>query len=284
MGPGTHFAPSLVRLLVLLGLTVLLGACAGRPKPLEPLRPYTVGAVHVTAQAVSDVAFASRLQQRLEATAGHVGTGDGQTTTLRVAVLDTGAGMGLLHFFDSSLRSARIELVLTDTDTGQVLRTQTLQSTSVHSNGLRAETALVNRMVNDIRGQLGLSAYPPHPVSGPERAMVAPQARLDDFPDLDLVSADPLLNGTVTPTSAGLDSGTDDEAYPDISRPLLTAEPRPQEPETDNTMQAITDIVPPLRYEAAPADGVPGVLPQAGDEDEPCVITLETECGDPGNR
>ena len=105
MGRDKHFTAQLCRVMGVLGLAVVLAACAVRPKPLDPTRPYTVTEVQVTAENIRDLDFAQRLQLQLEATAGRATSDIGQTSKLQVVVIDYGAETGLINFFDSSIRA-----------------------------------------------------------------------------------------------------------------------------------------------------------------------------------
>ncbi|WP_047030220.1 hypothetical protein [Hoeflea sp. IMCC20628] len=257
---------------------MVLAACAGRPKPIDPTRPYTVTEVQVTAENIRDLDFAQRLQQRLEATAGRATSDIGQTSTLRVFVLDYGAETGLINFFDSSIRAASLNLVLVDANTGQVLRTSALRTTSARRNGQRAETVLVSRLVQDIRAMLGLSGTTPHPVTGTKRVVASPMLKPENLTDIEFLSADPLLNGTVTPTTMDFDLDPDAGPTLDISKPLLTAEPAAEEPVPAQTaapsVSAIGPQMPVTAAESLPAES----------DGEPCIITLENECSDPDSQ
>ena len=105
-----------------------------------------------------------------------------------------------------------------------------------------------------------------------------PNPKPDDFDanDETLRAVDPLLNGTVTPTTVVLDVEPEEPPVIDYSKPLLGAK-APVQPDAP---AALAPMV--LR----PAQD-PGTVPADSDDeflDEACVITLENDCSDPDSR
>lgn len=134
-----------------------------------------------------------------------------------------------------------------DANTGQGMRMQALRSTSAGFSRADSESMLISRLTDDIRGLLGLSGYTPYPVTGAKRDVVRPQTK----PAVNI--AMPLLD--VTPT-----------AKPSI--PAAAAAPP-------------ANLIPALEMPTPNADVT--VIPVHAD-DEPCIITLEKDCGDPDGR
>jgi len=263
-----------------------LSACAGRPKPLVPTTPFNVTEVRVTADSVQDLGFAGRLQKRLEASVGRTTSDIGQTSVLRIVVQDRRQVPSPINLFGGTSGSVSLDLSLIDSNTGQVLRSQALRSTSTGFNGSSVETVLISRLTDDIRGLLGLSGYTPYPVSGAKQDVVWPRSKPEfDASDAALLSADPLLNGTVTPTTRNFDAEPATVPTIDISKPLLDATPVVKAPLPAETMAPPVMVKVPqsLEFPAQRPDIATG-SEDAGSRDEPCVITLDSDCSDPDSR
>ena len=288
MTQGNTLLSRLFQVLILIGLAALLSACAGRPKQLEPSRPFTITEVRVAAESVEDVGFAGRLQQRLEATVGRPTSDIGHTATLRIVVLNQRTTAGPVGFLNTSAQTASLHIAVIDAATGQLLRSQALGVTATGQDREGARTILVDRLVNDIRALLGLSGTTPYPVSGVKRAVVRPLEKPEPLSDAALLSADPLLNGSVTATTPDLDPQSEAAPAMDISRPLLDASPEPGEPEPDGEPSAEVEVTVPqglqLPAEAPEIGTVAAPAPESGTGDEPCVITLDNDCSDPDSR
>jgi hypothetical protein len=282
MSLTTFHIPRPLRLLAMIALVFTLAACAGRPKPLEPSYPVSVTSVRVTAEASVDAGFALQLQERLENTLGRATRDIGRAATLRVIVRDRSGADGGIPFFTEARQEAEVELVLNDDASGQDIRSRVIRSSVAGGDAERAEPFLISRLASDIRGVLGLSGYPYYPVAGAKQDVVRPVFRDEEtgdgrFSDLELRS-DPLLNGSVTPTTADLDP--EDRAKPriNISKPLLSSEPAPE---------------PSAETAPAPARAETGTSALAVEEagvsdefldDEPCIITVDNDCSDPDSR
>ncbi|MBC7283981.1 hypothetical protein [Hoeflea sp.] len=289
MVQSKHFMSRLVQALILLGVAALLTACAGRPKPLDATTPFTVNEVRITTQSMADFGFADRLQQKLDATAGRATSDAGLASVLRIVVLDRSADVGPTWFFNASSESATLDIMVVDADTGQVLRSSIVQASAPGGKSLGAESVLIDRLVVDIRALLGLSGTAPHPVSGAKRAVARPQLR-PDAGDADAgnaaLMADPLLNGTVTPTTSDLGPAADPEPALDLSRPLLSPEPaETEEPLADDGVMPVEPVDMPSAFEVpAAAPTIPDDGAPAGTGDEPCIITLDKDCSDPDSQ
>lgn len=277
-----------LRAMLLLMLAAGLSACAGRPKPVEPTTPYTVTEVRVMAEDVDNLGFAGHLQDRLEASVGRATADVGQTSSLRIVVQDRRRERSPVNLFGGTSETVSLDLSLLDSASGQLLRRQSLNTTVSDFNGNQyGDTMLVARLTDDIRRLLGLSGYTPYPVSGLKRDVVRPTGNPDRF-DADneaLRSVDPLLNGTVTPTTVNLIVESDKDPVMDFSRPLLDAKP-PQGP-SDLVVPAAASA--PLRVQQsadvqAPEPRTVSQASDVGSEDEPCIITLENDCSDPDSR
>lgn len=282
MSSTTFHLPRPLHLLAMITLVITLAACAGRPKPLEPTYPVSVSSVRVTAEASADAGFALQLQERLENTLGRSTRDIGREVSLRVIVRDRSTTEGVIPFFDDAQQEAEVELVLNDDASGQDIRSRIIRS-SVASRAVEpADQFLIARLASDIRSVLGLSGYPSYPVAGDKRDVVRPVFRDDEsgdgrFSDLELRS-DPLLNGSVTPTTADLD--LEDQAKPriNISKPLLSSESAPEAPAESAPVparSAAATSVPAVQETGAPED----IL-----DDEPCIITIDNDCSDPDSR
>ena len=277
-----------LRAVLLVVLAAGLSACAGRPRQMEPTTPYTVTEVRVMADNVDNLGFAGHLQDRLEASVGRATADVGQTSSLRIVVQDRRRERSPVNLFGGTSETVSLDLSLLDSASGQLLRRQSLNTTVSDFNGEQnADIMLVARLTDDIRRLLGLSGYTPYPVSGLKRDVVRPSGNPGRF-DVDdeaLRSADPLLNGTVTPTTVNLIVESDKDPEMDFSRPLLDAKP-PQRP-SDPVVPAVAST--PLRVQQS-ADVEAPELPtvsqasEAGSSDEPCIITLENDCSDPDSR
>ena len=288
MSQINQISPRLLRMLILIGLSVLLSACAGRQRPLEPARPYNVTEVEVTAQNAQDLGFAGRLQHRLEASVGRMTSDIGETAALKIVVLDHRMEPSPMSLFGAAFKSASLNMTLIDPDTGQVLRARALRAASSDFSGRNVEALLVSRLTNDIRGVLGLSGYTPYPVGGAKRDVVWPKNRPDldgELTDATLLSADPLLNGTVTPSTLNYDAEPATVPAMDISKPLLDATPavEPSTPTDTMASPALVKVPQSLEYPAEQPD-VATVSEDAGLLDEPCIITLDNDCSDPDSR
>lgn len=284
MAQSKHFSSRLAQALILLAVAALLTACAGRPRPPEATAPFTVTEVRVTTQSMADFGFADRLQQRLDATAGRATPDAGVASILRIVVLERRAEAGWDWFFSPSSESATLDLVVVDADTGQVLRSSIVHASAPARTSYRTQGLLIDRLVVDIRALLGLSGTTPQPVSGARRSVALPQVRPDTV-DTDLrdaaLMADPLLNGTVTPTTPNLDPAPDTGPTLDLSRPLLS--PEPAEDEELSSENAVAPVEPAdapamLDVPATAAPEIPVAPAAAGDE--PCIITLDNDCSD----
>lgn len=291
MDQSKPFMSRLSQALMLVAVAALLSACAGRPKPLNATRPFDVTEVRVTTQSMADFAFADRLKQKLDATAGRATADIGMKAILRIVVLDRQAEAGLGVLFNRSAEAATLDLVVIDADTGLMLRSSIVHATATPGNGRSAETALIGRLTADVRALLGLSGTVPHPVAGMKRTVARPQIKptptdVETFDDTMRISADPLLNGTVTPTSSDLVVEPVAEPALDLSKPLLSAEPEDEAPLGEEAIAPIEPVKMPRTFElpaAAPnIQADPAAEP--GSPDEPCIITLDNDCSDPDSR
>ena len=281
MGQSKQFSSRIVHALILFGLAAILTACAGRPKQLKPSRPFNVTEVRVTAQSMMDFGFADRLKQRLDPTAGRATSDAGVSAVLHIVVLDRRAQQNSAGWFTLSWQqSASLDVAVVDAESGQLLRSSIVHADTAARNGQGAETIIIERLTGDIRALLGLSGYPPYPVAGAKRNVASPQARpepLDgELTDPALLSADPLLNGTVTPTSLNVDIEPKSRPVIDLTRPLLSAEPEMEAP----VAQDAVELKFPAKAPRMTADTEP--LPMSANE--PCIITLDNDCSDPDTR
>lgn len=272
-----------LRAMLLVIVAAALSACAGRPKPLDPTTPFNVTEVRVIADSVEDLGFAGHLQSRLEASVGRATSDVGQTSSLRIVVQDRREEPSRLNIFGGNSRSVSLDLSLIDSGTGQILRTQVLRATSSYSTGSGADTILIARLTDDIRGLLGLSGYIPYPVSGAKRDVAWPTANPDRFDadDAAMRSADPLLNGTVTPTTINLDVEADAGPAIDLSKPLLDA--KSSAPAVPMASPALVKVPHSLELPAQ-EPRMETQAEEAGSLDEPCIITLDNDCSDPDSR
>lgn len=286
MRHSSHYLPSLFQVLMLIGMAVLLSACAGRPKPLDPMQPITVTEVRVTAARIEDFGFADRLQQRLEASVGRSTSDIGQASMLQIVVRDWRADSGWVWFFNSQAQAVTLELIIIDANTGQLMRTRELRTISSNTNGQGAENALIGRLVDDIRALLGLSGYPLFPVTGAKRQVAVPLDRPETITDAAFLSADPLLNGTITPTTVNYDPESTTVPVLDISRPMLDVAPATEEPKAEKplTPPVVVKVPQNMKAPMEELDTVTAPTPGGNSEDEPCIVTLDNDCGDPDSR
>ena len=276
-----------LRAMLLVGLAAGLSACAGRPRPIEPTAPFTVTEVRVMAENVENLGFAGHLQDRLEASVGRATADVGQTSSLRIVVQDRRNEPSPVSLFGGISESVSLDLSLVDSRTGQLLRRQALRTTVSEFNGEYGDTMLVARLTDDIRGLLGLTGYAPYPVGGIKRDVVWPTGNPDRFDadDEALRSADPLLNGTVTPTTVNLVVEPDAGPMIDFSKPLLDAKPvaRPSGPAVPPAAPQLVKV----RQGPELSAQAPRIVSEAEDAsslDEPCIITLDNDCSDPDSR
>lgn len=277
-----------LRAMLLVLLVAGLSACAGRPRQLEPTAPFNVTEVRVMADNVENMGFAGHLQDRLEASVGRATADVGQTSSLRIVVQDRRNEPSPVSLFGGRSESVSLDLSVLDSRTGQVLRRQALRTAVSDFHGDPADIMLVARLTDDIRGLLGLTGYAPYPVGGLKRDVVWPTGNPGRFDadDEALRSADPLLNGTVTPTTVNLFVEPDATPAIDVSKPLLDAKPvaRPA-PAADRTAASPAPVNVTLNARSEVAE-LTAQTP-AGDDgslDEPCIITLENDCSDPDSR
>ncbi len=282
-----RFSLRFLRAILLGALTIALSACAGRPKPLNPTTPFTVTEVRVMASSVQDMGFAGRLQERLEASVGRTTSDVGQTSTLRIVVQGLQEERSPVNLLGGTAESVSLDLSLIDSRTGEMLRTHVLRASYSEFNGNGGDTVLIARLTDDIRGVLGLSGYMPYPVSGPKKEVVWPSGKplASEATEEARRSADPLLNGTVTPTTVNLEVETDSGPSVDFSKPLLDAKPtaKPSAPAVTMASPALVKVPHSLELPAQKPRMV-NASADAGSLDEPCVITLDNECGDPDSR
>lgn len=291
MVQGKHFLSRLLQALLLFGVAALLTACAGRPKPLDATTPFTITEVRVTTQSMADFGFADRLQRKLEATAGRATSDAGLASILRVVVVDRNTEAGQIWLFNDGSQTATLDLVVIDARTGQILKNSVVHVRAAS----RSESVLIEKLAADVRALLGLSGAAPYPVGGAKRMVAWPQLRADamgpddsDLSDPALLSADPLLNGTVTPTSLNLNPMPETGAEFDLSRPLLSMEPEQEQPKVPEA-EVEEAIAPesvniPRTFELPPAALAIPDAPAAAATGEPCVITLDNDCSDPDGR
>ncbi|MEM5495239.1 hypothetical protein [Hoeflea sp. AS16] len=277
-----------LRTMLLVVLAAGLSACAGRPKPLEPTTPYNVTEVRVMADSVENLGFAGHLQSRLEASVGRATSDVGQTSSLRIVVQDRRAEPSPVNLFGGRSESVSLDLSLIDSRTGQLLRSQAMRSTYSDFNSGRADTMLVARLTDDIRSFLGLTGYTPYPVGGLKRDVAWPTGNPGRFDadDEAMRSVDPLLNGTVTPTTVNLEVEPDAGPAVDFSKPLLDAKPsiKPTVPDVPMASPALVDVPNSLELPAREPRIVSEIEDAASADDEPCIITLENDCSDPDSR
>ena len=245
--------------------------------------------VRVIAEKAEHSHFAQRLQTRLEASAGRATADVGQTSELRILVLERREERAPVSIFGGMSQSVSLDLSLIDTKADQVLRSQVLNVSFIDFNGANGETVLINRLTDDIRRLLGLSGYTPYPVRGAKRDVVRPSAKPDDLDvtDEELRSVDPLLNGTVTPTTVVLDVEPDTTAPAvDYTKPLL--EPQaPSKTAIPAEQMTLRPSKPVRQVIETPAESAPATVTSDAvdlDLDEPCVITLENDCSDADSR
>ncbi|MCC0035427.1 MAG: hypothetical protein H6887_09220 [Hoeflea sp.] len=274
--------------ILLVVLAAGLSACAGRPKPVEPAAPFTVTEVRVIAESVDNLGFAGHLQDRLEASVGRATADVGQTSSLRIVVQDRRKESSPVGLFGGRSESVSLDLSLLDSRTGQLLRRQALRTTVSDFRGEPADIMLVARLTDDIRGLLGLRGYTPYPVGGLKRDVAWPTGNPGRFDadDEALRSADPLLNGTVTPTTVNLVVEPDTGPVIDFSKPLLDAKPvaRP-DAAADRPVASPAPVN--VMLNTRPKVAELTAQTPAGDEDsldEPCIITLDNDCSDPDSR
>lgn len=270
-------------------LGIVLSACAGRPKPLDPAQPFNVTEVRVITQNMEDFGFADRLQSRLAASVGRSTSDIGQAALLRIMVLDRRTEFGPVSFFGGPSHSVSLEIVLVESETGQVLRNRALRASTSNRQERDGEAVLISMLTDDIRALLGLTGYTPYPVRGVKRTVAVPQAKPDDdtgkLTDAALLFADPLMNGTVTPTTLILDEEADVAPAIDISRPLLDVTPAVESPDKSDA------LTPPVLVKVPHGLELPAQAPAFDTEsdggpalEEPCIITQDTDCSDPDNR
>jgi hypothetical protein len=267
--------------LLLVFLAAALSACAGRPKPIDPSRPFSVTEVRVIADRIDNSYFAERLQTRLEASLGRATADVGQTSSLRILVLDRREDRSAVSFLGGMSQFVTLDLTLADSTTGRMLLSKVLKLNFTDFNGANAETVLISRLTDDIRSLLGLSGHTPYPVRGAKREVVSPRDRPGDV-DIDdetRRSVDPLLNGTVTPTTMVLDVEPETAPVKDYTKPLLEVQPaaEPATPPSTVAPNASSQVQQMQKRPAAMTGG-------EADLDDPCVITLENDCGDPASR
>lgn len=293
-----------LQLFAVMMLSFTLAACAGRPKPLEPQYPVEVTAVRVTAASSADVGFAATLQERLEETLGRATRDVGRASTLRVIVRDRSDSASMLAVFADTRREAEVELVLNDNESGLDVRTRIVRVSAAGRSDTLAESILIAELASDIRNLLGLSGYPPHPVSGAKRDLVYPEFRDGLSRDFRFTEgelrSDPLLNGSVTPTTIDIEPETEIAPAIDVSRPLLSATPAvedkdiaapvlPAPPAIDQVPQTEVEVEVEVEVETeaeTPSELAASVSEDkaAVDEDAPCIITMDNDCSDPDSR
>lgn len=271
-------------------LMLTLGACASRPPVKPTVLVVSLTAVEVTALDASDRAFAALLQQRLAATAGRADADVGQSATMAVTLRQRGYAP-LPAFISGRPRDfAWTSVVITGNADGRVFYTGSVRSVGPVVDADPANTKLVNRVAGDIRVLLGLESQPPYAIDAPESALPRPTYRPVADDPLGVVMApeiaDPLLNGTVTPTTMPVPLGPDDGQILDISRPLLSSSPSPQTEINPDAATGVPGRIPlptvaPLQWRLRAATSSTQPANAQADGAEPCIVTVETDCQAP---
>ncbi|MBW3098530.1 hypothetical protein [Pseudohoeflea coraliihabitans] len=249
-------------LIVILALT--LAACAARPKPpaTYPAFPVAVRSVQVTAGDPAREPFARDLAQKARRTLGRTNAETGTDADLHLFIREWMAQAGGT--------AIRIDLYLIEPGTGRVLHAAPMHHRQPD------EAGLVASLIADLRHRLGLAGTPPVALDAAKRSVARPVKRpvvagSGRTTDAEAVAvfagsaqaADPLLDGTVTPTTTVVPVVTTSQLPArtiDTSKPLL-APPTPQ-----STPQ--------------PAGATSGSDMTGGDDGdiEPCIVTLENDC------
>ncbi|WP_097109121.1 hypothetical protein [Hoeflea halophila] len=235
------------------------------------------------ADGAENTQFAERLQARLEASVGRATADVGQTSELRIQVLERKEDPSPVRLFGGTSQSVTLDMALVDSNTEEVQRSQVLSLNFTDFNRSHAETVLVARLTDDIRTRLGLSGYTPYPVRSAKRDVVRPNPKPDDFDanDPSLRAVDPLLNGTVTPTTVVLEAEPEASRKFDYTKPLLGGGATAQQAApAAGASPAAPEVVQQMKLRPAEdpdvADTYAGAETDASDD--LCVITLENDC------
>lgn len=261
-----------------------LAACASRPPVARNQRVFSLTGVEVTAVNAEDRDFANRLRQRLMETAGRAGGDAGETASMAVSVRERGSAP-LPSFISGEPRSfARVSVVVTATGDGRVLYSGSVRSVGLNAAADPASVSLITRLATDIRALLGLEGMQPRAIEGARpavaRSAYSPVAAEPIGVEMAPEIADPLLNGTITPISAP-GSIADDAPVMDTARPLLSSEPDQQPGILPNTSATAAGIPVPSASPQQWSLRVPTPVARPADN-EPCIVTLDTDCQAPG--
>jgi hypothetical protein len=236
--------------MIFLVFGAVLASCATPPRAMTRSVIVSVVSVDVSSDFGVDPTFTSPLYKSLASSVGRA-TGDiGRDANLRIFVrsLQRGfAGIGGM--------TVAYDVVLTSVEDGRII-----YSGLGRQNGPDTY-ALIAGITADTRRLLGLEGSVPVAVDAVRKPVIRPVARpvFDVDPTPPPVSADPLLNGTVTPAYEASDADAADPVI-DTSRPLLT-------PDTPAPKSLARDA---MADEAQDGDIITG--------NEPCVITVANDC------
>lgn len=244
------FRPSLAAI-VLLALAAVLASCATPPRPMMRSVVVSVVSVDVSSDFGVDPAFVTRLYESLDRSMGR-STGDiGRDAHLRVYVRSIGrsfAGIGGT--------TAVYDAVLVSAENGRMLFSTPARRTESDP------AMLIPGITEDLRRLVGLEGTAPVSVGAPKKPVIHPVRKPAPVSAAKpMVSADPLLNGAVTPT---YDAREDVAPAPvlDTSRPLLG--PAPADPAPKSLARDA------MAEEDRDGDIISG--------DEPCVVTVANDC------
>jgi len=234
--------------ILLIALAAIVASCATPPRPVMQSVVVSVVSVEVSSDFGVDPAFVASLYEFLEQTMGR-STGDiGRDARLRVYVRSierSFAGLGGT--------TAVYDAVLVSSENGRILYSTPARRTE--SDPL----LLIPGMTEDLRRLVGLEGTVPVPVGAVKKPVIHPVRKPAPTIAVNpVVSADPLLNGAVTPTD-----DVRDEVAPapvlDTSKPLLAPAPAPKSLARDAMAEEDRD-----------GDIISG--------DEPCVVTVANDC------
>ena len=238
--------------MIILVCGALLASCASPPKPMTRSVIVTVVSVDVSSDYGVDPSFNVPLYTSLANSVGR-GTRDiGQDANLRIFVRSLTRGFAGLGGITASY-----DVVVTSADDGRII-----YSGLARQNGPDT-AAVIAGMTADVRRLLGLEGTVPVAVNAPRKPVSRPVTRpvFEVDPTPPPLSADPLLNGTVTPSYDATAEQAEDPVI-DTSRPLLTPETAEPAPKS-------------LARDAMAAEDKDGDIISG---DEPCVVTVANDC------
>lgn len=203
-------------IILLVGSMGILSSCASKKKDYTAKTnpfPYNVVAVDVSSLDPTGDEFARQLEFSLKQAVGGPALDASRDVRLQVQTHPNGVlDRSVMSLFRqiTSLNGASVTATvrLLDGKTGNSVKYDQITSSSSKDDIQVANIFIAEDMIAQIRAILGLTIYPPRPVSfiaSPTKQIPAEKEKPEPIPKPQLQYADPLLNGQITPETETMD-------------------------------------------------------------------------------